>query len=50
MGCRNEITKIKLRTRIGSGWYGLQRINIAVHELGHNTEQTITLLDVDDYA
>ncbi len=24
--------------------------NIAVHELGHNTEQTITLLDVDDYA
>lgn len=39
--------KAHLRTRIGSKGMDYKGYNIAVHEFGHNTEQTITLNDVD---
>lgn len=36
-----------LRTRIASSGMDYKGYNIAIHEFGHNTEQTITLNDVD---
>ncbi len=38
-----------LRTRIGAKGMDYKGYNIAVHELGHNVEQTLTLQDVDEY-
>lgn len=38
-----------LRTRIGQDGMDYKGYNIAVHEFGHNVEQTITLHDVDYY-
>jgi len=38
-----------LRTRIGKDGMDYKGYNIAVHEFGHNVEQTITLQDVDYY-
>ena len=38
-----------LRTRISSKGMDYKGYNIAVHEFGHNVEQTITLYDVDNY-
>lgn len=39
----------RLRTRIGENGMDYKGYNIAVHEFGHNVEQTITLHDVDYY-
>mgnify|MGYP003290909651 CR=1 FL=1 len=39
----------RLRTRIGANGMDYKGYNIAVHEFGHNVEQTITLHDVDNY-
>ena len=39
----------RLRTRIGERGMDYKGYNIAVHEFGHNVEQTITLHDVDNY-
>ena len=39
----------RLRTRIGKNGMDYKGYNIAVHEFGHNVEQTITLHDVDNY-
>ena len=39
--------KARLRTRIGENGMDYKGYNIAVHEFGHNVEQTITLYDVD---
>lgn len=39
----------RLRTRISSSGMNYKGYNIAVHEFGHNVEQTITLHDVDNY-
>ena len=39
--------KAHLRTRISDKGMDYKGYNIAVHEFGHNTEQTITLNDVD---
>ena len=39
----------RLRTRIGKEGMDYKGYNIAVHEFGHNVEQTITLHDVDNY-
>ncbi len=39
----------RLRTRIGQDGMDYKGYNIAVHEFGHNVEQTITLHDVDNY-
>ncbi|MFV0391839.1 MAG: hypothetical protein ACK5KP_08150 [Paludibacteraceae bacterium] len=39
--------KARLRTRIGEKGMDYKGYNIAIHEYGHNVEQTITLNDVD---
>jgi hypothetical protein len=37
----------RLRTRVGKDGMDYKGFNIAVHELGHNVEQTISLNDID---
>lgn len=39
-----------LRTRIGQEGMDYKGYNIAVHEFGHNVEQTIDLYDIDHYT
>jgi len=39
--------KAHLRTRVGEGGMDYKGYNIAIHELGHNVEQTISLNDID---
>lgn len=39
-----------LRTRISAKGMDYKGYNIAVHEFGHNVEQTISLYDVDNYT
>lgn len=39
----------RLRTRIGENGMDYKGYNIAVHEFGHNVEQTVTMNDVDYY-
>ncbi|MDL2257295.1 hypothetical protein LJC06_03715 [Bacteroidales bacterium OttesenSCG-928-I14] len=41
--------KAHLRTRIPENGMDYKGYNIAIHELGHNVEQTISLYDVDYY-
>lgn len=41
--------KSHLRTRIASTGMDYKGYNIAVHEFGHNVEQTISMYDVDDF-
>jgi hypothetical protein len=41
--------KNHLRTRVGKNGMDYKGYNIAVHELGHNVEQTISLYMVDNY-
>ena len=38
-----------LRTRISDKGMDYKGYNIAVHEFGHNVEQTISMYDVDNY-
>jgi hypothetical protein len=40
----------RLRTRIPAGGMDYKGYNIAIHELGHNVEQTISLYDIDYYT
>lgn len=40
----------RLRTRIGPDGMDYKGYNIAVHEFGHNVEQTISLYDIDYYT
>ncbi|GHV34305.1 hypothetical protein FACS1894178_1550 [Bacteroidia bacterium] len=42
--------KARLRTRIGNDGMNFKGYNIAVHEFGHNVEQTLSLYDVDYYS
>ena len=42
--------KAHLRTRISSKGMDYKGYNIAVHEFGHNVEQTISLYDVDNFV
>lgn len=44
---RNDVAR--LRTRIGEDGMDYKGYNIAIHEFGHNVEQTITMNDVDFY-
>ncbi len=37
----------RLRTRVGSDGMDYKGFNIAVHEMGHNVEQTLSLNDID---
>jgi len=45
---RNDVAR--LRTRIGDDGMDYKGYNIAIHELGHNVEQIITMNDVDFYT
>ncbi|MFB3777214.1 MAG: hypothetical protein ACE141_06360 [Bryobacteraceae bacterium] len=40
----------RLRTRVGAKGMDYKGYNIAVHEMGHNVEQTFSLKDVDYYS
>jgi len=44
---RRRGDKARLRTRIEKGGMDYKGYNIAVHELGHNVEQVLSLYDVD---
>ncbi len=50
MGAAMRQGKAHLRTRIGESGMNYKGFNIAVHELGHNVEQTISLHHVDYYS
>jgi hypothetical protein len=47
MGAERRGDKAHLRTRVESGGMDYKGYNIAVHELGHNIEQTFSLYDID---
>jgi oligoendopeptidase F len=48
-GAAMRSAKAHLRTRVGKDGMDYKGFNIAVHEMGHNVEQTISLNDVDYY-
>jgi len=48
-GARMKGDKARLRTRIAPTGMDYKGYNIAMHEFGHNVEQTISLYDVDYY-
>lgn len=48
-GAEMKSEKARLRTRIGAEGMNYKGYNIAIHEFGHNVEQTITLHDVSHY-
>jgi len=50
MGASMKEALAYLRTRIGRDGMDFKGFNIAVHELGHNVEQTISLDDIDYYT
>lgn len=49
-GAQMRAEKARLRTRIGKDGMDYKGYNIAIHEFGHNVEQTISLHNVDHYA
>jgi hypothetical protein len=49
-GAQMKGDKAHLRTRVGKDGMDYKGYNIAVHELGHNVEQTISLYMVDNYV
>ena len=48
-GASMRDAKSHLRTRVGPDGMDYKGFNIAVHEMGHNVEQTISLNDIDHY-
>ncbi|MDR0769248.1 MAG: hypothetical protein LBE71_05030 [Dysgonamonadaceae bacterium] len=48
-GASKKGSRAHLRTRIPGGGMDYKGYNIAIHELGHNVEQTLSLYDVDYY-
>lgn len=48
-GAQMKGDKARLRTRVSEGGMDYKGFNIAMHELGHCVEQTITLYDIDQY-
>jgi hypothetical protein len=46
-GAEMRSEKAHLRTRVGADGMDYKGFNIAVHEMGHNVEQVISLVDVD---
>jgi len=48
-GAEMRTEKSHLRTRIGKDGMDYKGYNIAIHEFGHNVEQTLTLYDMDYY-
>lgn len=47
LGARMRSAKTHLRTRLGPDGMDYKGFNIAVHEMGHNVEQTFSLNDID---
>jgi len=47
MGAERRGDKAHLRTRVEAGGMDYKGYNIAVHELGHNIEQTFSLYEID---
>ena len=47
MGAEMRSEKAHLRTRVEKGGMNYKGYNIAVHEMGHNVEQTFSLNDID---
>ena len=48
-GAQGRWEPARLRTRIGDKGMDYKGYNIAVHEFGHNVEQTLDLYDIDHY-
>jgi hypothetical protein len=46
-GAAMRSAKTRLRTRVGEDGMDYKGFNIAVHEMGHNVEQTLSLNDID---
>jgi hypothetical protein len=46
-GAQMRSEKAHLRTRVGKDGMDYKGYNIAIHEMGHNVEQTISLNDID---
>jgi len=49
-GSRSRRDKSHLRTRIGNDGMDYKGYNIAIHEFGHNVEQTFSLYNIDYYS
>jgi len=49
MGAGMRSEKAHLRTRVAKSGMNYKGYNIAVHEMGHNIEQTLSLNDIDFY-
>jgi oligoendopeptidase F len=49
MGAQMRSEKAHLRTRVGATGMNYKGYNIAVHEMGHNVEQTFSLNEIDSY-
>jgi len=49
-GAQKRSSKTRLRTRVAADGMDYKGYNIAVHEMGHNVEQTISLNDMDYYS
>lgn len=47
LGSGMRSAKVHLRTRVGKNGMNYKGFNIAVHEMGHNVEQTFSLKEVD---
>ena len=50
MGAARRADEAHLRTRVGKDGMDYKGFNIAVHEMGHNVEQTFSLHDIDYYT
>jgi hypothetical protein len=50
LGAGMRQAKAHLRTRVGTGGMDYKGFNIAIHEMGHNVEQTFSLNDIDYYT
>lgn len=50
MGAAMRQGKARLRTRVEKSGMNYKGFNIAVHEMGHNVEQTFSLNDIDYYS
>jgi hypothetical protein len=50
MGASMRSAKAHLRTRVGRSGMDYKGFNIAVHEMGHNVEQTFSLNNIDYYT
>jgi hypothetical protein len=50
MGASMRSAKAHLRTRVGKAGMDYKGFNIAVHEMGHNVEQTFSLNNIDYYT